>query len=558
MSRSDALKDEAVDVAEAAQPTSDDRGQDNHVTTELHPASALVEEPSEEPRQLKRKRRERSPGPVRMTRSMSGRGENAGSTIAVKSPPKRRRAEGKQKALELTTEEEEQAVAEERTSPAATTSEFQDGPSDEREPSRESSVLSSVLEYGEASSSPLTLSPVAEVQEVERAPPLLTNGTLQHIHGRSMPDVAQLQRRPEPVAPPPPIVFAEPAIPTPPEPVAPPPLEPAAPPPPEVAATSSAEPPSIPTPAPSPPVETEAVEPTATSPVTRSNCRFHKISLPAYEGGPRIFFAVPGCSLSDTDLMAKEHIEDHGDAIVDDVKHLIRDIKTLEVYNSYLEGVLRQLLGVDLLREQEIYYMVQPGEVPRYKPIKTSAYRPRESFSGQPSSQRSPRISHRTKALKRTSTPSESISSTGSVGHRSTRRSLSISASVSDVESDGNEAQPRAKRRRAVDAMPPPMGPIADEPEPVPGPSEAVAKPRLRKSKRLPTDAAAYKPDGSEKSDSDDEEVGRRRLRPRKRARGDEEEQKTAAATRVKRRKVALPTGAAHAEDEAAEDDEAT
>ena len=100
---------------------------------------------------------------------------------------------------------------------------------------------------------------------------------------------------------------------------------------------------------------------TSSSPVTRSHCRYHRISLPKEEGGPRVCFLVPGCSLNDRELMAEEEIEDHGDATQEDSLRMIKDIESLD-FDSYLIGTLRQLVGLDILREQEVFYLPQPGE----------------------------------------------------------------------------------------------------------------------------------------------------------------------------------------------------
>lgn len=120
--------------------------------------------------------------------------------------------------------------------------------------------------------------------------------------------------------------------------------------------------------------------PTSNSPVTRSMCRFHRISLPRYEDGPRIFFILPGCSLGNRTLMKEEDIVDHGDATTLDHEVMIGDIESLEFSadpndplplsqsaSAELVGVLRQLVGVDLLRENEVFYLPQPGETCRRK-----------------------------------------------------------------------------------------------------------------------------------------------------------------------------------------------
>lgn len=97
------------------------------------------------------------------------------------------------------------------------------------------------------------------------------------------------------------------------------------------------------------------------SPVTRSNCRYHKVTLPREEDGPRVCFLVPGCSLVDRELMEEEEIEDHGDATTEDSEHAKSDIDSLD-FDAYLIGTLRQLVGVDMLREQDIFYLPQPGD----------------------------------------------------------------------------------------------------------------------------------------------------------------------------------------------------
>lgn len=83
-------------------------------------------------------------------------------------------------------------------------------------------------------------------------------------------------------------------------------------------------------------------------------------------------FLVPGCSLNDKELMKDEEIEDHGDATVEDSNRMIKDIESLN-FHSDLIGILRQLVGLDILREQEVFYLPQPGEeVPRKNSLKKS------------------------------------------------------------------------------------------------------------------------------------------------------------------------------------------
>jgi hypothetical protein len=59
--------------------------------------------------------------------------------------------------------------------------------------------------------------------------------------------------------------------------------------------------------------------------------------------------------------MEEEEIEDHGDATVEDSYRMIKDLDSLG-FHSDLIGILRQLVGLDILREQEVFYLPAPGE----------------------------------------------------------------------------------------------------------------------------------------------------------------------------------------------------
>ena len=125
--------------------------------------------------------------------------------------------------------------------------------------------------------------------------------------------------------------------------------------------------PAIPPPPPPTPVHVKS----SNSPVTRSHCRYHKISVPKEEGGPRVCFLVPGCSLNDKELMEDEEIEDHGDATHEDSLRMVKDVETLD-FDAYLIGTLRQLVGLDILREQEVFYLPSPGEEVTRKVLRRS------------------------------------------------------------------------------------------------------------------------------------------------------------------------------------------
>lgn len=95
---------------------------------------------------------------------------------------------------------------------------------------------------------------------------------------------------------------------------------------------------------------------------TRSQCRYRKISLPREENGPRVTFCVPQCSLNDKELMEEEDITDDGLATVRDFERLWDHVEEQDL-SPYLIGVIRKLVGLDLLRENEIYYLPANEEV---------------------------------------------------------------------------------------------------------------------------------------------------------------------------------------------------
>ncbi|EAU91588.2 hypothetical protein CC1G_11820 [Coprinopsis cinerea okayama7 len=98
------------------------------------------------------------------------------------------------------------------------------------------------------------------------------------------------------------------------------------------------------------------------TPVTRSHCRFHKISIPRDEEGPRLYFIVPGCSLTKEETIQEEDIVDHGDATYQDSQRMIPDVDSIEGLPDYIINVLRLLVGTEIFREGEIFYLPLPGE----------------------------------------------------------------------------------------------------------------------------------------------------------------------------------------------------
>ncbi|KAF8345995.1 hypothetical protein F5887DRAFT_884258 [Amanita rubescens] len=242
----------------------------------------------------------------------------------------------------------------------------------------------------------------------------------------------------------------------------------------------------------------------STSRTTRSNCRYRKISVPKEEDGPRVCFLVPGCSLGDEEVIEENEIEDLGEASYADSLRMIQDIESLD-FDSYLIGVLRQLVGVDLLREQEVFYLPAPGEEPTRKPQLKKAGSDK-STSGKKSSKsgnletssvlNTPR--HSITSVKAPSSKAGSVSTTASRPTKgrgsSTPPSSLRSDSSSDEgdESENTERKPGKEARRKLEKGKI-LATFAER--------SARGGKQVKRSRRLASEALAYKP----ASDSDDE-----------------------------------------------------
>lgn len=250
------------------------------------------------------------------------------------------------------------------------------------------------------------------------------------------------------------------------------------------------------------------------SPVTRSNCRFHKVSLPKEEGGARVCFVVPGCSLGNKELMDEEEIQDHGPATYEDYPRLVGNIEALD-FSPYLVGILRQLVGVDLIRENEVFFLLQPGEEARYKKGRKSAAGSKLVASLSQSATTSPQVSVASRRSPAISISRPPVSTAGSIAS-SFGSSLSEAQlykhtfslfSVSGEElSDEEGSSPKLKRQRKESASEKetrsdtegenvPQDPLSK------GPHRLTLK--RKRSKRQGVESAAYKPHAEDVEGSD-------------------------------------------------------
>ncbi|EPT02555.1 hypothetical protein FOMPIDRAFT_153231 [Fomitopsis schrenkii] len=272
--------------------------------------------------------------------------------------------------------------------------------------------------------------------------------------------------------------------------------------------------------------------------------------------------------------MKEEDIVDHGIPTFPQGTKLLADLDLLNL-NPYLMGVLRQLVGVDMLREQEIFYLPQEGEQYAWKPkrhhkhtapkTKLSA-RARKSI-GAPI-QSAPDSHGHAESVSAAPSRAGSVSTVSSRQSRksraSTRGSTANSASVagseysdgSDVEDDDDSVR-STKRRRTEIAVSPPVENGGDTEAPVPKVSATASKKigPMKRTRKIGKDASAYKPDPTDEQGSSDEEPTSRRTRRKtkrgtKRPRADEAAEETVVGIAPpKRRRVRQKPAEANGEE---------
>jgi hypothetical protein len=266
------------------------------------------------------------------------------------------------------------------------------------------------------------------------------------------------------------------------------------------------------------------------SPMTRSHCRYHKISIPKTENGPRIHFLVPGCSLNDAELIEEEEIEDLGEAIIRGDTVIADKIETIN-FEPYLLWAMRQLVGTELLRENEVYYLPEPNETvvrtiqeskkKGARPSNRQSKRADEDIAG-PSKKPAPPL------------PSD-ISSVGSAASALRQVIAGLDdddmSSITETEEEEVSLLGPQKNERGQD---PPR-----EPDVSPSKSEASTASRKRTIRRLGQDAAAYHPSSGEESVSDFSDTTRKSARSRgiKRPRASESSVAGAEGREVKKTK---------------------
>lgn len=244
------------------------------------------------------------------------------------------------------------------------------------------------------------------------------------------------------------------------------------------------------------------------SPMTRSHCRYHKISIPKTENGPRINFLVPGCSLNDAKLIEEEEIEDQGEAIIRGDTRIADDIETIN-FEPYLLWAMRQLVGTELLRENEVFYLPEPDEI-----ITRNLQDTGKKKGTRPSKKRSKLVDENSMdpsqipAVRHSPSRASSVASSASVLQQIIGGSdIEDLSTVTETEEDkSSPAKSQGKRFEEG----------TNEPNISPMKGEASALSRKR-GRRLGQDAAAYHPSTDDDSSTDfsDHNTGRKSTRGR-------------------------------------------
>ncbi|KAF8331455.1 uncharacterized protein EI90DRAFT_1023175 [Cantharellus anzutake] len=98
--------------------------------------------------------------------------------------------------------------------------------------------------------------------------------------------------------------------------------------------------------------------PTADLPLTRSQCRFHKVSASGTRPESCVYLVIPGCSLGATTVMEEESIVDCGIATNEDNARKITDLSKIE---PHLISIFRKLVGPDAMNEGVCGYLPDPA-----------------------------------------------------------------------------------------------------------------------------------------------------------------------------------------------------
>jgi hypothetical protein len=201
--------------------------------------------------------------------------------------------------------------------------------------------------------------------------------------------------------------------------------------------------------------------------------------------------------LNDEQLIREEEIIDHGEAIIKGDTRIVVDIETLD-FEAYLHWVMRQLVGPEILRENEVFYLPEPGEE-----IVRNPHRPEKRKGVKPEKKRVKVPDDAAGSSTQHLNDDRSLDGAGSV----TSSTASVLQQILDSESDNLSPVTEAEDEKSSPTKPGihsigEMGIIGINGSLTQDGSSAFSR---KRSRRLGPDAAAYFPSsGSDEGDSTD------------------------------------------------------
>lgn len=258
------------------------------------------------------------------------------------------------------------------------------------------------------------------------------------------------------------------------------------------------------------------------SPVTRSNCRFHKITVPVDDSDDsvKVEFIVPGCALANHEVLKEQRIEDCGLSTTDEESAMVTDLGDLE---PSITNKLTILIGASLFNESVCGYIEKPSvpKVSRSVPARS------KSLKGswrKTTAEIKAELSAEDKDRSRTATPPPKAKprSRASIRHDDRLYKPPADGTESEGSTEAEPTRKRSKKRSTLGGTSSVKFPTLGQDSPEKPASVLSSQPsegRVLISKRMkrarkPVDAQTFKPKPPQEDSSPDDEAHS----PRKRA----------------------------------------
>ncbi|KAF8608231.1 hypothetical protein BDV93DRAFT_603085 [Ceratobasidium sp. AG-I] len=257
------------------------------------------------------------------------------------------------------------------------------------------------------------------------------------------------------------------------------------------------------------------------SPVTRSNCRFHKITIPADDDDDsvKVEFIVPGCALGNHEVLKEQRIEDCGPSSTDDESAMVTDLGDLE---PRIVNKLTILVGVSLFNESVCGYLEKPSvpKVSRSVPVRS------KSLKGswrKTTAEIKAELSAEDKDRSKTASPAPKSKprSRTSISHDDRLYQPPADGTESEGSAEAEPTRKRLRKRSTLGGTSSVKFPTLGQDSPQKPASVLSSQPtesRVRISGRMkrarrPVDAQTFKPEPIQDESSPDDEAGSPRKR---------------------------------------------